>query len=158
MVGEAKAMARITPYLDIRRKKADGTCLLKLAVYASKRTRYISLDILLKPEHWDDVTKTVNKSHPNQAKLNMILSRKVFMAESVLLKYSVQDIEPSVEEAVDDIREIFGMPKTEKEDKSKKETIGTRFLESQCRHPESSPRPTVSNKALETILSVGLDK
>lgn len=130
-------MANVSIYLDTRRMKSDGTCLLKMAVRAKKLARYISLDIYLSPDQWDDETKSVKENHPMQTKLNLAISRKLHLAESVMINYAVQDKDPSVDEAADAVREILGKPKIEKVEKPVTNTFGARFE----RFADSRPKP-----------------
>lgn len=78
-------MANIRLYLDGRRPRKDGTCLLKLSVSHQRQVRYVSLGIYLLPSCWDAGQGVVLRSHPAHARLNNAISRLRLRAEDALL-------------------------------------------------------------------------
>ncbi|HKR03999.1 MAG TPA: site-specific integrase [Bacteroidia bacterium] len=59
---------------------------LYLRITKHRKSKYISLQIYLKPEHWDIKESRVKKSHPNSQKLNHYIRKKVSDAEGVILE------------------------------------------------------------------------
>ena len=74
-------MAKISFYLDMRRRRKDGTGLLKISISSKSKIKYVSLDINLRPEDWDG--ERVKTSHPNHKRLNNIISHRKLEAEDV---------------------------------------------------------------------------
>ena len=84
-------MATIKFYLDGRRPRKDGTCLLKLSVSHQRQVRYVSLGIYLPPGCWDAARGVVLSSHPGHARLNNAISRLRLRAEDALLSLLSSD-------------------------------------------------------------------
>ncbi len=77
-------MGKLGLYLDTRRVSKDGTSLLKLLIRHKGKTSYISLQIKLLPEQWDnDKQKVIG--HPNKGVLNTIITQKFLEYEAEML-------------------------------------------------------------------------
>lgn len=101
-------MANVKFYLDVRRSKADGTSLLKIAVFHKRQTRYVSLPLSLLPEQWDASVCRVTTKHRQHRSLNCWLGRCLLDAGDAVFALdtsgrrglSVSDYASAVSEAV----------------------------------------------------------
>lgn len=57
--------------------KSDGTCPLAVRITKNRKSSYIYLDYSIKPSDWDAREHRVKKSHPNHARLNNYLRKKL---------------------------------------------------------------------------------
>lgn len=57
--------------------KEDGTSPLAIRITKDRRSSYIYLEYSIKPEQWDSANQRVKKSHPNSARLNNFLLKKL---------------------------------------------------------------------------------
>lgn len=77
-------MVKIKSYLDVRRPRLDGSCLLKLSICHHRSVRYVSLGLYVKPEFWK--SGRVSDSYPNFRRLNNAIDRYRVEAEDVVLE------------------------------------------------------------------------
>ena len=73
------------------KKNSKNECPLYLRITKNRRSKYISLGILLTDEQWDEENKRVKKSHPNSQRLNKYIATKVSEAEGVALDLETED-------------------------------------------------------------------
>jgi len=64
---------------------------LYIRIIKNRRTRFISLDVRLLPDEWDELEKKVQPSHPNSARLNEYIAKKLSQAEHIALKLYSMD-------------------------------------------------------------------
>lgn len=83
-------MARTSFYLDNRHQKTNGTLPLKMLITHRSKNIMLSLDVYLLDSQWDKANaKVVN--HPRKQFINSFLSNRKTIADSAILKLSVQD-------------------------------------------------------------------
>lgn len=80
-------MATVKIYLDARTTRKDGSSPLKLSVSHKGKTTFVSLNIFVPKENWDDVSAKVS-GLPNRSNLNAYLFQKKLEAENVLFRLS----------------------------------------------------------------------
>lgn len=60
-----------------KKPKADGTSPLAIRLYKDGKENYIYLGYYLLPEFWDSDKQRIKKSHPNAARLNNMIAKKL---------------------------------------------------------------------------------
>ncbi|MFN8343442.1 MAG: site-specific integrase [Spirosomataceae bacterium] len=70
--------------------KQDGTYPLALRITKNRKSSYIYFDYSIKPEDWDAEKQRVKKSHPNSARLNNFLLKKLAEANDQTLELESQ--------------------------------------------------------------------
>lgn len=133
-------MASITPYLDTRRPKADGSYPIRIGVHADKKSRFISTGLSVTSDEWDEETNSVNSLHPLQKKINLVLAKMVHMAESVVLDFMTQGKEPTLDELTEAVRVALGKQKPEAKESVNKDSFGYRFKSFAASRPKESTR------------------
>lgn len=83
-------MASISFYLDNRFNNPDGTSVLKIRISHEGRSKYISLDILLRPEEWNRSTQTLTPKHRQFRKLNIWLTEISEISRDVLTEFRIK--------------------------------------------------------------------
>lgn len=78
-------MATINLYLDSRRLRKDGSAQVKLSVNHSQGNKLIPLGVHVLPSQWDADCREVNKSHPLQRRMNIMLRQMKLAADEALL-------------------------------------------------------------------------
>ena len=73
-----------------KEEKKDGSFPLALRVTKNRKSSYIYLEYSVKPDDWDDVKQRVKKSHPNSARLNNLLLKKLSEANDYSLELETQ--------------------------------------------------------------------
>lgn len=66
-----------TTKIILREKKKDGTCPLTIRITQDRKSVYVYLDFTIKKDEWDSEKQRVKKSHPNSARLNNYLIKKL---------------------------------------------------------------------------------
>lgn len=74
-------MATLHLYFDKRQPRKDGTCPLKMALNHNRKTVFSPLDVLLKPDEWDEAMQQVT-GRPDKKFLNILVRKR--MAECTL--------------------------------------------------------------------------
>ena len=77
-------MATLRLYLDTRRKRADGTCSIRLAVNHHGDTAFISLNQFIKPDEWDKRLCRVRKRPDKDALNDFLLDRLNFYNRMIM--------------------------------------------------------------------------
>lgn len=78
-------MASVTAVIR-KNKRADGTYPLVIRIIKDRKTSFISTGHHIKLDDWDDKRNRVKKSHPNAARLNNLVSKKVSEVNEKLLE------------------------------------------------------------------------
>lgn len=73
-----------------KEEKKDGSFPLALRVTKNRKSSFIYLEYSVKPEDWDDAKQRVKKSHPNSARLNNYLLKKLSEANDQSLELETQ--------------------------------------------------------------------
>ncbi|WP_421828322.1 phage integrase SAM-like domain-containing protein [Larkinella sp.] len=73
-----------------KEEKKDGSFPLALRVTKNRKSSFIYLEYSVKPEDWDDAKQRVKKSHPNSARLNNYLLKKLSEANDHSLELETQ--------------------------------------------------------------------
>lgn len=79
-------MATISIVLRKNYSKNDGTCPLALRITKNRKSRFIYTGEYVLPKHWDENKKIVKKIHPNSARLNNMLVKKISEAHEIALE------------------------------------------------------------------------
>ncbi|MES2652974.1 MAG: site-specific integrase [Bacteroidota bacterium] len=87
-------MASVTAVLR-KNKKADGTYPLVIRIIKDRKTSYISLGHHINEEVWDAKMQKVKKSHPNSARLNNLIAKKVSEASDKLIELQTNNTDNS---------------------------------------------------------------
>lgn len=114
-------MATIKLYLDTRKVGADKPAPLKLAINHRSSSSYLPLGIFLIHNQWDPKRCKVTKKHPDELYLNSFISKKVAVAENLILRLSEEEAlntltAPELRARID---KALNGPKPEKEVKPK---------------------------------------
>ncbi|MBD2704857.1 site-specific integrase [Spirosoma sp. BT702] len=75
-----------------KEEKKDGTYPLAIRVTKNRKSSYIYLDYSVKPEDWDYKQGRVKKSHPNSARLNNLILKKLSEANDHSLELETQKV------------------------------------------------------------------
>lgn len=67
-------------------QKKDGTYPLTIRVTKDRKSTYIYLDYSIKDTDWDEAGQVVKKSHPNSARLNNYIAKKLSEARDAALE------------------------------------------------------------------------
>ncbi|MBY0426912.1 MAG: site-specific integrase [Cytophagales bacterium] len=78
-------MSSIRIVIRTQKTNAAGEAPLWLRVTQHRKSHYISLGIYVNPKEWNEESQKVKKSHPNSARLNNYLARKVADCQSTVL-------------------------------------------------------------------------
>lgn len=70
---------------------SQNECPLYLRITKNRKSKYVSLGILLKVYQWDEENKRVKKSHPNSQRLNNYIAAKVSDAQGLALELEASD-------------------------------------------------------------------
>lgn len=88
--------------------KADGTSPLAIRITQDRKSSYVYLDKSIKAEDWDSKTRRVKKSHPNAARLNHFLVKKLAEASDMLLELEAQKNDVSAKAAREKLKPSSG--------------------------------------------------
>jgi integrase len=91
-------MASLKVLLRKNKKKSDQTCPLALRITHNRKTRYIFLGQYILEKHWNEDTQRVKKSHPNSARLNNLILKKLSEANDTILELESKDNPVSVKQ------------------------------------------------------------
>ncbi|MEM6721104.1 MAG: site-specific integrase [Bacteroidota bacterium] len=84
-------MATVKIVLRTNYKKKNNTCPLALRITKNRKTRYVFTGEYILEKDWDKVQGRVKKSHPNSARLNNFLQKKLSEAHSIALDVETTD-------------------------------------------------------------------
>ncbi|HYF32519.1 MAG TPA: site-specific integrase [Chitinophagaceae bacterium] len=73
-----------------KEEKADGTYPLAIRITKDRKSSYIYLEYSIKPTDWDEKAQRVRKTHPNSARLNNFLLKKLSEANDKALEVESQ--------------------------------------------------------------------
>lgn len=73
-----------------KEEKADGTYPLAIRITKDRKSSYIYLEYSIKPSDWDEKAQRVKKTHPNSARLNNFLLKKLSEANDKALEVESQ--------------------------------------------------------------------
>ena len=91
-------MASLKVLLRKNKQKSDQTCPLALRITHNRKTRYIFLGQYVLEKHWNEDTQRVKKSHPNSARLNNLILKKLSEANDTILELESKDNPVSVKQ------------------------------------------------------------
>lgn len=91
-------MASLKVLLRKNKQKSDQTCPLALRITHNRKTRYIFLGQYILEKHWNEDTQRVKKSHPNSARLNNLILKKLSEANDTILELESKDNPVSVKQ------------------------------------------------------------
>jgi len=72
------------------KKNADGLYPIAIRITKDRKTSYMYVGHYIEKSQWDEKNKKVKKSHPNSARLNNLIAKKVSEANDKLLDLEVQ--------------------------------------------------------------------
>lgn len=91
-------MASVKVLLLKSRVRKDGTSPLSIRIIKDRKPRYIFTGYYLLTKDWDEKSSTVKKSHPNSARLNNLLLKKLSEASGTIMDSdTVEDDATSLE-------------------------------------------------------------
>lgn len=90
-------MASVTPVLWTYSKHADGRADIKLRFSDSDRSVYLSLDVPIRENQWNERTRRVRKNHRDADDINALIARKLADAESARIGMLARDERVSAE-------------------------------------------------------------
>ncbi|MEO1022790.1 MAG: site-specific integrase [Bacteroidota bacterium] len=79
-------MASLKILLRTNKQRKDGQSPLALRITHNRKSRFIFLGQYLDEKHWDSVRQRVKKSHPNSARLNNLILKKLAEANDTALE------------------------------------------------------------------------
>ncbi|MCH7928370.1 MAG: site-specific integrase [Candidatus Dadabacteria bacterium] len=79
-------MASLKIVIRTNKKKADGTCPLALRIIKDRKTRFVFTGQYILEKDWNAELSNVKKSHPNSARLNNLLLKKLTGANDTVLE------------------------------------------------------------------------
>lgn len=79
-------MASLKVVLRLNKRKKDGTCPIAIRVTKDRKTRYVFTGQYILEKDWTPELGRVKKSHPNSARLNNLLLKKIAEANDMLLE------------------------------------------------------------------------
>ncbi len=86
-------MASLKVILKLNKIK-NGLAPVYLRIIKDRKAKFISTDIKIKPEDWNEASGIVKKSHPNSARMNAFIAQKVSEAQNTTLEMESKN--PSV--------------------------------------------------------------
>lgn len=75
---------KVIPKLE--KIKLSGEVPLYLRITKDRKAKFISLQVNIKPEHWDYSANRVKPRHPNSGRINAFISRRLYEAEDTMLE------------------------------------------------------------------------
>ncbi len=91
-------MASLKVLLRKNKQKSDQTCPLALRITHNRKSRYIFLGQYILEKYWDETTQRVKKSHPNSARLNNLILKKLSEANDTVLELNSKSESVSVKQ------------------------------------------------------------
>ncbi len=91
-----------------KEEKADGTFPLAIRITKDRKSSYIYLEYSVKVSDWDKATQRVKKSHPNSARLNNFLLKKLSEANEKALELETNKSAVSVKAVRNTIKPSAG--------------------------------------------------
>lgn len=88
---KSKNMATVKILLWKHYKKKDNKFPIAIRITKDRKTRYVFTGKYVAEKEWDSVNSKVKKSHPNSARLNNYLLKKLTEADDALLEATSQD-------------------------------------------------------------------
>ena len=79
-------MSSIKPILKVDKIKANGEAPLYIRITKDRKSSYKSLGIYLDPQDWDEPQQKVKKSHPNSARANNLIAKRIADINNSLLQ------------------------------------------------------------------------
>src|SRR6185312_9464380 len=73
-----------------KEEKQDGTYQLAIRITKNRKSSYIYLEYSVHPDHWNAEEQRVKKSHPNSARLNNFLLKKLAEANNSALEIETE--------------------------------------------------------------------
>ena len=102
-----------------------GELPLKIRVCKDRKTRYISLDVSTRPEHWDFVKNQPKPTCPDRELLEKLIANKISEVKSKIVELKSEDKEFSATTLVDKVSNPVGLV-----------TVGELFKQHLCRLEE----------------------
>ena len=97
-------MASVKVLLRKDKTNQEGKIPLFLRIILNRKTSFISLGIYLKLSEWNDEEKKVRKSHPNSARLNSFIAKKIAEAESTMIEFPTKSVRPTAKKIKQEIQ------------------------------------------------------
>lgn len=82
------------------RLRKDGTALIQLELYTSTRRKFMSTDIYIEPQHWNDSSNRVSERHPRADEFNFRLIDLQNQVESVMRKAVLKEKKLTVDQLI----------------------------------------------------------
>jgi integrase/recombinase XerD len=87
-MGSIKAVLR-------QKENKDGTFPLAIRITKDRKSSYIYIGQHLDKKYWDPLKRHVKKSHPNSARLNNLIAKKIAETNNKLLEIETEKGEAS---------------------------------------------------------------
>lgn len=97
-------MASLKVLLRKNKKRIDKKCPLALRITHNRKSRFIFLGQYIEEKHWDETTQRVKKSHPNSARLNNLILKKLAEANDTVLELDSKNESVSVKQIKNKVR------------------------------------------------------
>ena len=78
-----------------KKKNKDGTFPLAIRIIKNRKSSFIHIGHSIKASEWDAKNMKIKKSHPNSARLNNLISKKIADASNTLIEMETQDKDTS---------------------------------------------------------------
>ncbi|MFT5824372.1 MAG: integrase [Crocinitomix sp.] len=91
-------MASSKILLRENKQKKDGSMPLVIRITKDRQSRYIFTGQYIDKKHWNPESRTVRKSHPNSARLNHLLTKKITEVNANLIESETNEKALSVDE------------------------------------------------------------
>lgn len=80
--------------------KKDGTGLVQLELYKDRTRKYITTEIAVSPEHWNERSSRINYSHPRSEEFNLILDDLTQQVNTILRKGKLLEEEYTIDDVI----------------------------------------------------------
>ncbi len=91
-------MASLKVLLRKNKKRKDQKCPLALRITHNRKSRYIFIGQYILEKDWNETTQRVKKSHPNSARLNNLILKKLAKANDTVLELDSKSESVSVKQ------------------------------------------------------------
>ena len=81
--------------------RKDGTALVQIELYKNRSRKYITTEIAVSPDQWNEKSGRVNYTHSRADEFNMTLHDLIQNIEEILRKGKLKDIDYSLEDIIE---------------------------------------------------------
>lgn len=81
--------------------RKDGTALVQLELYKNRSRKYITTEVAVSPDQWNEKSSRVNYTHSRSDEFNMILHDLIQNIEEILRKGKLKDIDYSLDDIIE---------------------------------------------------------